>query len=194
MYDLGADTLIAGAARAAPDGAGVDRVPARPDGKTVHAQYVLADRSAQIVGHAGRVRRRDAADGPLPRQRPAADVDVDHRLVRRHLDGPDVTWLRRGCVRGVLRVPVHSRSDALRGRRAADRGLGLDDAVRRPASVDGARRRSSCRCSRSGGVCRIHFAITPTRRPIDYPALNNPDPRELGVLATGFQYEPAPGA
>jgi hypothetical protein len=44
------------------------------------------------------------------------------------------------------------------------------------------------------GVCRVQLAISPTRRPSDYPALNNPDPRDLGVLVTGFQYEPAPGA
>ena len=45
----------------------------------------------------------------------------------------------------------------------------------------------------SGGICHVRFEITPSRRPVDYPALNNPDPRTLGVLISGFEYVPAAG-
>ena len=34
------------------------------------------------------------------------------------------------------------------------------------------------------GKCRIHFAVTPARKPSN-------DPRTLGVLVTGFEYVPA---
>jgi hypothetical protein len=39
----------------------------------------------------------------------------------------------------------------------------------------------------------VHFEISPTRRPISYPVLNNPDLRRLGVLVNGFRYVPSPG-
>jgi hypothetical protein len=41
------------------------------------------------------------------------------------------------------------------------------------------------------GICHVHFEVSPTRRPSDYPVLNNPDSRRLGVLVTGFQYVPS---
>ena len=43
------------------------------------------------------------------------------------------------------------------------------------------------------GVCHVHFKISPARRPISYPVLNNPDLRLLGVLVNRFRYVPSPG-
>jgi hypothetical protein len=93
----------------------------------------------------------------------------------------------------VLRVPVHSDSILFAGvvQTIAVSGSTAPFVVRLPSTES---KTIVVPLQPRGGVCRIQFAISPTRRPIDYPVLNNPDPRSLGVLVTGFQYEPAPGA
>ena len=65
-----------------------------------------------------------------------------------------------------------------------------------PAEVDlpaGARKTIVVPLRPAGGVCHVHLDISPARRPSDYPALNNSDPRLLGVLVAAFQYGPASG-
>jgi hypothetical protein len=96
-------------------------------------------------------------------------------------------------VRGVLRVPVRSDPILYAGvvQTIAVSGSTAPFVVRLASTAS---KTIVVPLQPEGGVCRIHFAISPTRRPIDYPVLNNPDPRTLGVLATGFEYEPAPGA
>jgi glycosyltransferase involved in cell wall biosynthesis/4-amino-4-deoxy-L-arabinose transferase-like glycosyltransferase len=191
-YDLGADTLIAGATEPhltvqASTGFLLD-----PAGKTVHAQYVLADVSAQISGTKvasddGRGVALYRVNGPLRTATLITGWQGDTWT------DATVTWLRRGCVRGVLRVPVRSDQILFAGvvQTIAVSGSTKPFVVRLPSTAS---KTIVVPLQPHAGVCRIHFAISPSRRPIDYPALNNPDPRTLGVLASGFQYEPAPGA
>jgi hypothetical protein len=42
-----------------------------------------------------------------------------------------------------------------------------------------------------GGICRVRLDVSPTRRPVDVPALKSSDIRRLGVLVAGLQYTPA---
>jgi hypothetical protein len=104
--------------------------------------------------------------------------------------GPTVDWLRHACRSGELRVPV--RSDPLlyvgTPQRIAVTGTTKPFVVR---LSPGERRTIVVPLQPAGGVCRVHFAISPARRPVDFPILGNGDSRTLGVLASGFQYVPA---
>jgi glycosyltransferase involved in cell wall biosynthesis len=190
-YDLGPDSLIEGADEprlTVQASTGYLRDPA---GKPVHAQYVLADPSIQITGQQiaaddGRTMVLYRVDGPLRTATSITGWNGDTWT------DPAVTWLRRGCVRGNLTVPVRSDPTLFAGvvQKIAVSGSTKPVVVSLSA---GATKTIVIPLQPQGGVCRIRLAISPTRRPIDYPALNNPDPRRLGVLVSSFQYEPAPG-
>jgi hypothetical protein len=163
-----------------------------PAGKNVHVQYVLAEPTARISGT--RIAADDAramvlyrVDGLL-RTSTAITGWLGDTWTQ-----PTVTWLRRGCVRGVLRVPVRSDPTLFAGvvQRIAVSGTTTPFVVRLPST---ATTTIVVPLTPRGGICHLRFEITPSRRPIDYPALNNPDPRTLGVLISGFEYKPAPGA
>jgi hypothetical protein len=192
-YDLTPpDTLIAGSTEPPLTVQGSTGILLDPAGKPVRVRYVLADASARILG------RRIAADD-------------GRSMVLYRVDGilrtgtwvsgwfsdtwtkPNVTWVRRDCVRGVLRIPVHSDPTLYRGvvQRIAISGTTRSRVVLLPST---ATKTIAVPVQPRGGTCRVRFSITPSRRPVDYPSLNNRDARTLGVLASGFQYEPAPGA
>jgi Dolichyl-phosphate-mannose-protein mannosyltransferase len=191
-YDLTPpDTLLAGPTEphlTVEASTGLLRDPA---GKTVHAQYVLAEPTAQISGT--RVAADDAramvlyrVDGLL-RTSTAITGWLGDTWTQ-----PTVTWLRRGCQGGVLRVPVHSDPTLYPGvtQRIAVSGTTPPVVVRLPST---ATKTIVVPLTSQGGICHVRLQITPSRRPADYPALNNPDPRTLGVLISGFEYVPANG-
>jgi glycosyltransferase involved in cell wall biosynthesis/4-amino-4-deoxy-L-arabinose transferase-like glycosyltransferase len=192
-YDLGPDTLIAGADEPRLTVQSSTGFLLDPQGKRVRAQYVLADPAAQIEGT------------PV-----AADTDRAFVLYRVngflrtatqiegwHGDswtGPQVSWLRRGCLRGTLAIPVHTDQILFAN---VVQHIAVTGTTPRPFTValpSTASKTIDVPLIPVKGVCRVQLAISPTRRPSAYPALNNPDPRDLGVLVTGFQYTPAPGA
>jgi hypothetical protein len=108
--------------------------------------------------------------------------------------GATFSWLRRGCVRGDLRVPV--RTDPVLFSDTVQH-IAVSGSTQHPFTVtlpSTASKTIDVPLVPQGGVCRVSFAVSPTRRPADYPTLANPDPRQLGVLVSGFQYEPAAGA
>ena len=191
-YDLGSDSLIAGAGRAAADGAGTHRVPprSRQDG----ARAVRP--RGQLGSDLGRRRSPSDEGRGLVLLRVNGLLRTSTAITGWYDDtwtGPTVTWLRRGCVRGVLRVPVHSDPTLFPSivQQIAVSGSTTPFVFRLQSSA--AAKTIVVPLQPQGGVCRIQFAISPTRRPLDYPALNNTDPRELGMLASGFEYVPAPG-
>jgi glycosyltransferase involved in cell wall biosynthesis len=192
-YDLTPpNTLIAGSTEPPLTVEGSTGTLLDPAGKPVRVQYVLADPSAQILG------TRIAADDG----RAMALYRVDGILrTGTWVSGwlpdtwtkPTVTWVRRDCARGVLRVPVHS--DPTLYPRTVQR-IAISGTTR-PFVVllqSTAAKTIAVPLQPRGGTCRVRFSITPSRRPADYPDLKNPDTRTLGVLVSGFQYEPAPGA
>ena len=190
-YDLGPDALIAGPTEPHLTVQASTGLLRDPTGKPVHAQYVLADPSAQILGT--RVAADDAramvlyrVDGLL---RTATAITG---WLGDNWTQPTVTWLRRGCPGGVLRVPVHSDPTLYPGvtQRIAVSGTTTPVVVRLPST---ATKTIVVPLTSQAGICHVRFQITPSRRPADYPALNNPDPRTLGVLISGFEYVPASG-
>ena len=143
--------------------------------KTVRVQYVLADPSAQIAGTQiasddGRGMVLYRVNGLL---RTATQITGWYGDT---WTDASVTWLQRGCTRGTLRVPVRSDPTLYAGvvQQIAISGSTTPFVFRLPSS---AAKTIVVPLQPKGGVCTIHFAITPTRRPVDYPALNNPDPR-----------------
>jgi hypothetical protein len=151
-------------------------------GEPVRVQYVLTDPTLQIVG-------TQVAQDP---DRGMAVYRVDgllrtstsiHGWYADTWTGPSVGWTRRECTAGQLRVTVHSNPQLFAGvtQRIAVGGDTTPFVVRLPST---ATRTIVVHLRPQQGVCRIHFAITPTRHA---PG----DPRALGVLATGFEYVPA---
>jgi glycosyltransferase involved in cell wall biosynthesis len=192
-YDLTPpDALVAGASEphlTVQASTGLLRDPA---GKNVHVQYVLADPAARISGT--RVAADDARAMVLYRVNGLLRTST--AITGWFGDTwtePTVTWLRRGCVRGVLRVPVRSDPTLYAGvvQHIAVSGTTRPFVVRLRSTST---KTIVVPLTPRGGICRLRFEITPSRRPIDYPALNNSDSRTLGILISGFEYKPAPGA
>jgi hypothetical protein len=192
-YDLApSNTLIAGSTEPSLTVQGSTGILLDPASKPVHVQYVLADPSAQIMG------KQVAADDnrALVLYRVDGTLRTSNWITGWLADTwtePKVTWVRRDCARGVLRIPVHSdpalypnidQKIAISGTTTA-RVVSLPSTATKTITVP---------LQPRAGVCRVELSITPARRPADYPALHNSDPRTLGVLISGFQYEPAPGA
>ena len=192
MYDLGAAPLLAGGREPRLTVQQSTGNLLDSNGRPVRADYVLADSTAQILGTAiaadqGRQMTLYRVDGPV---RTATVIRGWHGDL---WTGPTVDWTRRGCTRGVLRVPVHSDPVLFAGvtQRIAISGTTAPFVVRlrsdRAATITVPLRPRN-------GVCNVHFAVSPTRRPSAYPVLGNPDSRMLGVLVNGFQYAPSAGA
>jgi glycosyltransferase involved in cell wall biosynthesis len=193
VYDLGAKPLVGGADEPAlvlQPATGALRLPGD---KPVRVEYVLAPADVQIVGervaadeHRQMVLYR--VDGPLRTATTVHGWEVDLWT------GPSVEWTGHACVGGSLRVPVKSDPTLFAGvtQRIAVSGTTPKRFV--VSLLSTASKTIVVPLRPANGVCRVRFDITPSRRPSDYPALGNPDSRRLGVLVSGFQYVPAPGA
>ena len=59
-------------------------------------------------------------------------------------------------------------------------------ALRQP----GATRRLTFPLTPRRRVCEVDFSISPTRRPVDFPKLKNPDTRALGLHFDSYAYVP----
>jgi glycosyltransferase involved in cell wall biosynthesis len=192
VYDLGASPLLAAGREprlTIQQSTGILLDPSR---KPLHAEYVLADSTTEIVGTAiaadqGRKMTLYRVHGPVRTATVIVGWQPDLWT------GPAVDWTRHACTGGELRVPVHSDPVLFAGviQRIAVSGTTTAPFVVRLPS-DRARTITVPLTPRHG-ICRVHFEISPTRRPISYPVLNNPDLRRLGVLVNGFRYVPSPG-
>jgi hypothetical protein len=192
VYDLGAAPLMAGGGEprlTVQESTGFLR---DPEGRRVRASYVLADPSAQIIG------TQVAADEnkQMILYRVNGVLRTSASISGWYGDtwtGPQVDWTRRACLLGTLSIPVHTDPRLFAGttQRIAVTGTTTPFTVSlAPTAV----KTIVVKLVPRAGVCRVHLAISPARRPSDFPALNNGDSRLLGVLAGGFRYEPAPGA
>ena len=192
VYDLGASPLLAGGREPRltiqkSSGILLDR-----SHKPVHAEYVLADSTTEIVGTTivadqGRKMTLYRVHGLVRTATVIAGWQPDLWT------GPTVDWTRHACTRGVLRVPVKSDPVLFAGviqRIAVSGTTTAPFVVRLPSNRA---RTITVPLRPRHGVCHVHFEISPTRRPVSYPVLNNPDSRLLGVLVNGFRYAPSPG-
>jgi hypothetical protein len=192
VYDLGADTLLAGGREprlTVQESTGILR---DPSGRPLRAQYVLADSTAQILGTL--VAADDGRQMALYRVNGLVrTATVINGWYGDRWTGPSVDWTRRACTRGVLRVPVHSDPILFAGvtQRIAVSGTTAPFVVRLRSDR---MKTIVVPLTPRNGVCQVHFDVSPTRSPSAYPVLNNPDTRMLGLLAAGFQYVPSPGA
>jgi hypothetical protein len=146
-----------------------------PHGRAVRARYVLVDSS--IVPE-GRVVARDERkavavwklDGPLRSTTRVTGVYGDT------WSGPFVTYTRRHCAGGRLRVLLQSDSHLLR----RPQRIRANGVVERIPPGESAALVLPLRAT--GGRCTVHFAVSPTAVP------GHGDPRRLGVHFTSFEY------
>ncbi len=191
VYRLGQDTLIAAGSEpklTIQQSTGLLR---DPSGRTVRVRYVLADPAAQVLGTPVATDEDKQmilyrVNGPL---RTGVDVGGWYKDT---WTGPSADWTLRGCRRSTLRLPVRSDPVLFAGVTQHIRITGTT-APAEVALPAGARKTIVVPLRPAGGVCHVHLDISPARRPSDYPALNNSDPRLLGVLVAAFQYGPASG-
>jgi hypothetical protein len=180
VYDLGSTSSVAGEQALTVKGStGLLR---DPSGHPVHAAYVLADPSLQIVG----TRVADDPDKGMAVYRVDGLLRTSTSIGGWYGDtwtGPHVTWARRSCTAGRLSVPVHSSPELFGGVvqhiRVSGSTAPLTVALR---STE--RKTIVVPLRPTAGVCRIRIDITPVRKPAG-------DPRTLGVLIDGFRYEPS---
>ena len=160
-----------------------------PDGRVVHADYVLTDGTVDV---GGRVVAQDARKGIVLRRLfgPLRQVSrVDGLYPQDTWSGREVTYTRLGCTGGSVAVTLQS-----------DPGL-FTKPTSVVAAVDG---RRVARVSvaptatevltvplvRHGESCAVRFTVSPTAVPKVVTNGQNPDPRELGVHFTRFTYRP----
>src|SRR5439155_6157989 len=85
-----------------------------PSGRSIRVAYVLADPSLQIVG----TRIADDPNRGMAVYRVNGLLRTSGSISGWYDDkwtGPSVTWSRRPCTAGSLRVPVHSNQDLFAG-------------------------------------------------------------------------------
>jgi hypothetical protein len=157
----------------------------------VRERYVLAPTSVQLVG------RRLAADPS--KQLVLYDVVPPARLTTRVAglypttpgvqpwSGAHVTWLRSECRGGTLATKVSSDAQLFKG---TSQTLAISGTTRprslpvAPTTVD---RPITIRLAPRAGVCRVDFAISPTRVPARYEH-GSKDVRRLGLHFAPFVY------
>ena len=183
VYDYGAPALIAGGGEQPLT---VQQSTGRlldAAGGEVRVRYVLADPNLQIVGDKV---AEDATKG-------MAVYRVDGTLrTSTFITGwlgdtwtkPRFSWTRHDCTAGVLRVQVHSDSQLYAG---VTQHIAISGSTTAGFTTDlpsTAAKTIVVPLMPRAGICRIDFAVTPSRKPPN-------DPRTLGVLVSGFEYVPA---
>jgi len=159
----------------------------------VRERYVLAPTSVQLVG------RRVAADPS--KQLVLYLVVPPARLTTRVVglypttpgvqpwSGGHVTWLRSECSGGTLTTKVSSDAQLFKG---ASQTLAISGTTRsrtlpiEPTTVD---RQVTIRLTPKAGVCRVDFAVSPTRVPARYEH-GSKDVRHLGLHFAPLVYSP----
>jgi hypothetical protein len=161
-------------------------------GQPIREQYVLATTSVNLVGQP--IAHDTAKKLVLYRVTPPARTTT--RIVGLHDDptrpwsGPQVTWERLNCSGGALRVEVSSDARTFAGVRQTLRISGTTSAQTRHLRPTTDHLPLTLPLTPQDGVCRVVFDVSPTRVPRNFPKLNNPDPRELGLHFDSIKYLP----
>jgi uncharacterized protein (DUF697 family) len=159
----------------------------------VTERYVLAPTSVQLVG------KRIAADPAkqLVLYRVAQPARVTTRVAGLYPTTPGVeawsrahvSWVRTQCTGGTLAVKVSSDANLFKGTVSTIAISGTTTArtlTISPTTVD---RPITLRLTPANGVCRVDFAVSPTRAPVKYEH-GATDTRRLGLHFTPFTYTP----
>lgn len=160
------------------------------NGAPIAEPYVLTSSSVELVG---RVVARDT-DKKLVLyrvQQPARTVTAITGLYPEPTSpwsNGNPVWKRFQCTGGSLTVVVRSDDQLFKGVSQVVHVTGTTQGqtFRVPNGTSGLKK--TFPLTPQNGVCRVAFAIAPTRRPIDFPRLNNPDPRVLGLHFDSIRY------
>ncbi|MDX6485373.1 MAG: hypothetical protein QOF43_526, partial [Gaiellaceae bacterium] len=191
-YDLGPTSLIAGPAEprlSANDPNGILR---DAQGRSVRVGYVLADPATQVIG------KQVAADSArhLALYRVDGVLRTATAISGWYPDtwtGPRAAWTRQRCRPGRLTLALATDPSLFAGttERIAITGTTPPRVVTLQPSEE---KTIVLKLAPSAGVCRVRLAVSPARRPSDFPALHNSDSRLLGVRVSDFAYATSPGA
>jgi len=156
--------------------------------------YVLAPLSVQLVGT--RVAVDPAKQLVLYRVTPPARITT--RVTGIYPTTPGVEawsaghaqWLRSSCSGGVLTVKVSSDANLFAGATSTLAITGTTQAQTLRISPQTVDRVVTMPLTPQNGVCRVDFAISPTRVPARIPRMHSNDTRTLGLHFTPFDYTP----
>ncbi|MDE3190132.1 MAG: glycosyltransferase family 4 protein [Acidobacteriota bacterium] len=167
--------------------------PTTGDLRGVTDPYILAPSSVQLVG-------RPVATDPekqLVLYRVAQPVRITTHVTGLYPANPGqepwshghVSWVRSQCTGGTLAVKVSSDANLFKGTTST---IAISGSTRprtltiAPTAVD---RLVTLRLTPANGVCRVDFAVAPTRVPARYLPGNH-DTRPLGLHFARFVYRP----
>ena len=157
-------------------------------------RYVLTSTSVQLVG------RKVAAD---PAKKLVLYEVVPPARVTTRITGlyPEranpwstgrVTWSRAKCRPGTLTVLVSSDAQLFRGTTQTLTIGGSTPAQTLHLTPKTSQRQIVLPLTPQNGTCLVTFAISPTRRPVDVPAMHDSDPRRLGLHFNAIHYTARP--
>jgi glycosyltransferase involved in cell wall biosynthesis/4-amino-4-deoxy-L-arabinose transferase-like glycosyltransferase len=188
VYDLGAP-LRGGMPESRVRADGITGVFHDDHGGVIRSRYVLADASVAILGLP---LARDKGMG-LVLYRASTPVRLASRVRGLYADtwtGPTADWRLLRCGGGSLRL--HVRSDPTLFAGVTQRIAISGTTTRRTVSLGASQERTIVLPVHSvGGACSVRLDVSPTRRPADVPALENPDGRMLGIHLDKLTYTPA---
>jgi hypothetical protein len=161
-------------------------------GRPIPERYVLTTSAVQLVG---KPVARDPAK-QLVLYRVASPARATQRIAGLYpgifhpWSGPKLTWTRSSCAGGTLAVTVESDARLFEGVTQTVLVTGTTPArvLRVPSTTSGLS--YAFPLAPEHGVCAVSFAISPARRPSDYPALGLRDPRLLGLHFDTIRYIP----
>jgi glycosyltransferase involved in cell wall biosynthesis len=161
-------------------------------GETIGERYVLAPKTVDLLGR--RVAGDSAKELVLYRITPPARITTTITGLYPEPANPwsnaNPVWTRYQCRGGTLSVVVSSDSNLFHGVVQTVRITGTTPGrVYRIVSTT-SDRRLTFPLAAQNGVCRVAFAISPARRPSDYPKLHRNDSRLLGLHFDSITYRP----
>ena len=163
-------------------------------GRELRDAYVLTSSGVTLVG---RVVAADPAK-KLVLYRVSVPVRVTTRIQGLYPEpanpwsGPRVVWTRADCSRGTLTAVVSSDALLFRGTTQTLTIGGMTPARTLRLAPTTSHRQLTLPLTPRNGVCRVTFAISPTRRPVDYPRMHRTDTRVLGLHFNTLHYSSRP--
>jgi Dolichyl-phosphate-mannose-protein mannosyltransferase len=161
-----------------------------PDGKVVHADYVLTDGTVDV---GGRVVAQDARKGIVVRRvfGPLRQISrVDGLYPQDTWSGREVTYTRHDCRGGSVVVTLQSDPSLFTKPTTVVASVGGRE-VARASVAPTATELLNVPLVRRGQSCVVGFTVSPTAIPRVVTRGQNTDPRELGVHFTRFTYKPS---
>ncbi len=161
-------------------------------GETIDERYVLAPKTVDLLGQ--RVAGDSAKELVLYRIAPPARITTTITGLYPEPVNPwsnaHPVWTRYQCAGGTLTVVLSSDSRLFHGvvQTVQVSGTTAPRTIRVPSTTSS--RRLTFPLTPQNGVCRVAFAISPARRPSDYPALHRNDTRLLGLHFDSIAYRP----